>query len=177
MAHITKMVQVGKLFAAGPILDGGDLRGIFIFRAASADEVKALASEDPAIKAERLKLEILPWIGSKGIGVKAMDEYKKNPKMDWTMKKHHLVLLKRGAQTSQPAEEAQKIQIDHLWHIRRMMDEGKMVAAGPFMNNGDLRGIFVLNTEWVEPQSRRLFFFSVTQSSPTAPGELVTPEV
>jgi len=37
----------------------------------SVDEAKALATEDPAIKAERLKLEILPWFGPKGIGVKA----------------------------------------------------------------------------------------------------------
>jgi uncharacterized protein len=147
MANINKMAQAGKLFAAGPIVDNGDLRGIFIFRAASVDEAKALAAEDPAIKAERLKLEILPWFGSKGIGVKAMDEYKKNPKMSWTMKKHHLVLLKRGSQTAHPAAEAQKIQLEHLWNIRRMMDEGKMLAAGPFMNGADLRGIFVFNTE------------------------------
>jgi uncharacterized protein YciI/uncharacterized damage-inducible protein DinB len=150
MANINKMAKSGKLFAAGPMLDNGDLRGIFIFRAASVDEAKALAAEDPAIKAERLKLEILPWFGSKGIGVKAMEEFKKNPDMKWTMKKHHLALLKSGPQTAQPSAEAQKIQLDHLWHIRRMMDEGKMLAAGPFMKDGDLRGIFVFNTESAE---------------------------
>jgi uncharacterized protein YciI len=150
MANINKMAQAGKLFAAGPILDNGDLRGIFIFRAASVDEAKALAADDPMIKAERLKLEILPWFGSKGIGVKAMEEHKKNPDMKWTMKKHHLVLLRRGPQTNQSEAEAQKIQLDHLWSIRRMMDEGKMLAAGPFTNNGELRGIFVFNTESAE---------------------------
>jgi uncharacterized protein YciI len=150
MANINKMAQAGKLFAAGPILDNGALRGIFIFRAASIDEAIALAAEDPAIKAERLKLEILPWFGSKDIGVKAMEEYKKNPKMNWTMKKHHLVLLKRGSQAAQTGVEAQKIQLEHLWNIRRMMDEGKMLAAGPFMKDGDLRGIFVFNTESVD---------------------------
>ncbi len=150
MANINKMAQAGKLFAAGPILDNGALRGIFIFRAASIDEAKALAAEDPAIKAERLKLEILPWFGSKGIGVKAAEEHKKNPDMKWTMKKYHLVLLKRGSQTAQPAAEAQKIQLDHLWNIRQLMDEGKMLAAGPFMTDGDLRGIFVFNTESAE---------------------------
>jgi uncharacterized protein YciI/uncharacterized damage-inducible protein DinB len=150
MANINKMAQMGKLFAAGPILDNGDLRGIFIFRAASIDEAKALAAEDPAVKAERLKLEILPWLGSKGIGVKAAEEHKKNPDMKWTMKKYHLVLLKRGSQTAQPAAEAQKIQLEHLWNIRRLMDQGKMLAAGPFLMDGDLRGIFVFNTESAE---------------------------
>src|SRR5262245_31682696 len=150
MANISKMAQAGKLFAAGPMLDNGDLRGIFIFRAASVDEAKALAAEDPAIKAERLKLEILPWFGSKGIGVKAMEEHKKDPKLGWTMKKYHLAILKRGPQTTQPSAESQMIQLEHLWNTRRMMDEGKMLAAGPFMKDGDLRGIFVLNTESAE---------------------------
>jgi uncharacterized protein YciI/uncharacterized damage-inducible protein DinB len=150
MANINKMAQMGKLFAAGPILDNGDLRGIFIFRAASIDEAKTLASEDPAIKAERLKLEILPWLGSKGIGVKAMEESKKNPDMKWTMKKYHLAILKRGPQTAQPAAEAQKILLDHLRNIRRMMDEGKMLVAGPFMTDADLGGICVFNTESAE---------------------------
>jgi uncharacterized protein YciI len=122
MANINRMAKLGKLFAAGPILDGGELRGIFIFRAASIDEVKALAAEDPAIKAERLKLEILPWFGSKGIGVRAMEEYKKNPDMKWTMKKHHLVLLRRGPQPNQPEAEAQKIQLDHTIFFRVTRD-------------------------------------------------------
>jgi uncharacterized protein YciI len=150
LAHINKMAQMGKLFAAGPILSGGDLRGVFIFRAASVDEAKALAADDPMIKAERLKLEILPWFGSKGIGVRAMEEHKKNPDMKWTMKRYHLALLRRGSQINQPEAEAQKIQLDHLWSIRRMMDEGKMLAAGPFTNNGELRGVFVFNTESAE---------------------------
>ncbi len=150
MANINRMAQLGKLFAAGPILDNGDLRGIFIFRAASVDEVKALAEADPAIKAERLKLEIVPWFGSKGIGVRMMAEYQKNPKMNFTMKKHHLVLLKRGSQPAQPAEEAQKIQLEHLWHLRRLMDEGKMLAAGPLLVNNEIRGIAVFNTESLE---------------------------
>jgi uncharacterized protein YciI len=150
MANINKMAQAGKLFAAGPILGNGELRGIFVFRAASIDEAKALAAEDPAIKAERLKLEILPWFGSKGIGVRAMDEFKKNPDMKWTMKKYHLAILRRGPQATQPAAETQKIQLEHLWNIRRMMDEGKMLTAGPFMKDGDLRGIFVFNTESAE---------------------------
>jgi uncharacterized protein YciI len=150
MANIARMAQMGKLFAAGPILDNGDLRGIFIFRAASSEEARGLAADDPAVKAERLKLEVLPWFGSKGIGVRAMEEYRKNPQMNWTMKRHHLALLKRGPQIEQPATEAEQIQLAHLWHIRRMMDEGKMLAAGPFMNNGELRGILVLNTESIE---------------------------
>jgi uncharacterized protein YciI/uncharacterized damage-inducible protein DinB len=150
MANINKMAQMGKLFAAGPLLDNGDLRGVFIFRAASVDEAKALAAEDPAIKAGRLKLEILPWMGSKGIGVRAMEELKKNPKMDWTMTKYHLALLRSSSKPSPAPAEDEKLQLAHLWNIRRLMDEGKILVAGPFTSGGDLRGIFVYNTESAE---------------------------
>jgi uncharacterized protein len=59
-------------------------------------------------------------------------------------------LLKSGPQTAQPSAEAQQIQLDHLRHIRRMMDEGKMLAAGPFTKDGELCGIFIFNTESAE---------------------------
>jgi uncharacterized protein YciI len=49
------------------------------------------------------------------------------------MRKHHLVFLKKGPQTGQPREEGQKIQMAHLRHLRRLLDEGRMAAAGPMM--------------------------------------------
>lgn len=152
MANISKMAADGKLFAAGPMGDNGDLRGIFIFRGISAEEAKALAAEDPAIKADRLKLDLFPWMAApKAIGGKLMEEYKKNPKVPMTMAKHHFVLLKRNAKSMEgSAEELQKLQIAHLWNVRRLLDEGKAVAAGPVGNAGDLAGIFVFATESME---------------------------
>lgn len=148
MAHIQKMADSGKLMAAGPMMGNGELRGIFLFKAASVEEAKALAADDPAIKAERLKMEILPWVGTKGIGVRAMAEHKKNPQMQWTMKKVHFVLLKRGPNwTATQTAERQKLARDHLWYVRRMLDEGKMLTAGPFGGNSDRLGVFVLATE------------------------------
>ncbi|MGE0884761.1 MAG: YciI family protein [Blastocatellales bacterium] len=148
MAHINKMAMDGKLVAAGPMLDDGDLRGIFLFRAASLDEVKALAAEDPAIKSGRLRLELFSWYAPKGIGVKLMEEYKKNPKMPMTMTRHHFVFLKRGPKyTAESTPEIQKLQLEHLWNIRRLMDSGKMPSAGPLENAGDLAGVFVFATE------------------------------
>src|SRR5262249_33445846 len=137
-------------FAAGPMMDDGDLRGVLIFRAASVEEAKALAAEDPAIRAGRLKLEILPWLGSKGIGVKAMEELKKNPKMNWTMTRYHLALLRSNPKSTMSAAETETTQLDHLRNIRRLMDAGKILVAGPFTSGGDLRGIFVFNTESAE---------------------------
>ena len=45
------MAEQGNLLAAGPFLDDGDLRGIFLFRTTSLAEAEALAASDPAVRA------------------------------------------------------------------------------------------------------------------------------
>ena len=69
LAHIGKMAETGKLILAGPFADGGDLRGLFIFRVDSLEEAKALAEQDPAVKAGRLVIEWHPWYAAKNITV------------------------------------------------------------------------------------------------------------
>jgi uncharacterized protein YciI len=60
MANIHKMWDAKKLIVAGPIEDA-DLRGIFVIQAASLDEAKSLAAEDPAVKAGRLTASVYSW--------------------------------------------------------------------------------------------------------------------
>ena len=60
MANIQKMWDAKKLIVAGPIEDT-ELRGIFVIQAASVDEAKSLAAEDPAVKAGRLTASVYPW--------------------------------------------------------------------------------------------------------------------
>ena len=62
MANIKRLWEEKKMFVAGPIEDPtGDLRGIFVMKAASLDEAKGLAATDPAVKAGRLEAVIYPW--------------------------------------------------------------------------------------------------------------------
>jgi uncharacterized protein YciI len=74
MAHIVKMAETGKLLVAGPFSDNGDLRGMLIFRVDTPEEAKALAEQDPAVKAGRLVLEWHPWFAAKNITVTAKKE-------------------------------------------------------------------------------------------------------
>jgi hypothetical protein len=51
------------------------LRGIFIFDVATRQEAEALAAEDPAVKAGRLKLEFRKWYGPSGLTYKDHANY------------------------------------------------------------------------------------------------------
>ena len=66
LENINRLAASGKLNIAGPFLDDGDLRGIFIFDSNSENEVKAMVENDPAVKAGRLTYEIHPWMTEKG---------------------------------------------------------------------------------------------------------------
>jgi uncharacterized protein YciI len=69
MANIQRMGAEGKLVIAGPFTDDGSLRGLYVFRASSAEEAKALVESDPAVKAGRLRFELHPWYAAKNITV------------------------------------------------------------------------------------------------------------
>lgn len=69
MANIRKMAESGKLIVAGPLMDNGDIRGIFIFKANAPEDVREMAEQDPAIKSGRLVLELHPWYAAAGLRV------------------------------------------------------------------------------------------------------------
>jgi hypothetical protein len=45
-------------------MDGGVIRGIYIFNVSTIEEARQLTATDPAIKAGRLVMELHPWYGS-----------------------------------------------------------------------------------------------------------------
>lgn len=61
LAHIRHMEELGELVLVGPIENGGDLRGILVFRTKDPDLVRKLVAEDPMVKAGRLELELHRW--------------------------------------------------------------------------------------------------------------------
>lgn len=64
MANIRRLADDGVLVMAGPFLDGGELRGIYVFAVDSLTEAEALTATDPAVQAGSLVMELHPWYGS-----------------------------------------------------------------------------------------------------------------
>ncbi len=67
MKNIKRMSNEGTLVLAGPFLDGGELRGIYIFDVKTIEEAEELTKTDPAIQAGSLAMELHPWYGSAAI--------------------------------------------------------------------------------------------------------------
>lgn len=64
LANIRRLAEMGKLVLAGPFMDGGEVRGIYIFNVETVEEAAALTETDPSIQAGRLVMELHPWYGS-----------------------------------------------------------------------------------------------------------------
>jgi len=64
---------------------------------------------------------------------------------EYQMKQYFMVFLKAGPNRSQDSLTTTKIQEGHLNNIARLVNEKKMVLAGPFMDDGPYMGIFVFD--------------------------------
>ncbi len=64
----------------------------------------------------------------------------------YLMQQYFIVFLKSGKNRSQDSTEAAQLQEQHLAHLSRMAEEGYLSLAGPFGDDGNIRGIAVYNT-------------------------------
>jgi uncharacterized protein YciI len=137
LRNVRSMLESGKAIIAGPFADDTDLAGIFILRASSTEEAKNWVDTDPAVKAGFLTAEMHPWY-SQDIFKKANSPLK--------MDTLYLCFLKKGPNRKAgdgSTPEIQELQKAHIANINRLAEMKKLVAAGPFGDDGELRGIFV----------------------------------
>ncbi len=70
---------------------------------------------------------------------------------DYGMKKYVLVILKTGENTTLSREDSSKAFRGHMENMEQLVEEGKLVVAGPLgKNENSYRGIFILNVPTVE---------------------------
>jgi uncharacterized protein YciI len=67
MAHLADLHQAGYLLAAGPLLGGSEesFRGLTILNV-DPEKARRLKEEDPAVRAGRFSVKILPWMVPRG---------------------------------------------------------------------------------------------------------------
>ena len=137
LANVLSMLDSGNAVIAGPMRDDTDLVGIFILRAQSAEEAKTWVDADPSVKSGLFSAEMHPW-WSEDIFKKANSPVK--------MSTVYLGFLKKGPnrkESDDQVPEIQELQKAHIANIQRLAKLGKLVVAGPFGDDGILRGIFV----------------------------------
>ena|SRR2546425_3304874 len=138
LANVLSLFDSGKAVIAGPFGDNTDLAGVFVLRASSAAEAKTWVDADPAVKAGLMVPEMHPW-WAEDIFKKANSPLKLNTVF--------FAFLKRGPNRKEGDDknpEIQELQKAHIANIQRLAAMKKLIVAGPFGDNGDLRGIFVL---------------------------------
>ncbi|MDX9695304.1 MAG: YciI family protein [Bacteroidales bacterium] len=94
------------------------------------------------IKANETQAIVEPVIDSSLIKKLKADEY--------GMKQYVIAFLKRGPNKAKDSTEAANLQKAHLDNIIRLADEGKLILAGPFMDNDDVRGIYIFDVTTIE---------------------------
>jgi len=148
--HLARLAELNRQrinLLYGPFLDNGDLRGILIMDVKDADAAKRLMADDPFVKAGAMVADVRPWMGPKGW-------FKDPPDRDVThpgaLEQFVFGFLVRGPNRSQSEAEAGQIQAGHLAYMDGLGKQGKLVAAGPFLDEGDARGIVIYRVANVE---------------------------
>ncbi len=69
---------------------------------------------------------------------------------DYGMRQYVFAYLKKGPNRDYDSAKTAEIQRAHLHNITRLAEEGKLVLAGPFMDETEIRGIYVFAVESLE---------------------------
>jgi uncharacterized protein YciI len=113
-----------------------------IFRAKSAEEARTWADADPAVKSGFFVAEMHPWWS---------EDVMKKPTTPVKLTTVYLALLTRGPKwTPEKTPATEELQKAHIANIVRLAGLKKLVVAGPFGDNGELRGIFVFKVSSIE---------------------------
>lgn len=136
MANIRRLHSEHKLLVAGPFLDDGVLRGIFVLQASSLAEAQGWANSDPAIKAGRLQAEVHgPWAIPPG---RIHETTTPN-----TLEQYSLLFADQGDKWDPKSAGLQDLIKRHVAYLTGLMANNSLAVAGPFLDGGALKGVFI----------------------------------
>ena len=139
-AYVEGLITNGKLALWGEVSSEGGLREIGVVMTESIEEARAMTQLFPAVKAGMLKADVLSWYAARNLV--------KPAQAPLTPSGYVFGLLVRGPKsTREQTEETRKIQEGHMANINRLAEMGKLVLAGPFVDGGDRRGVFIFKVD------------------------------
>ena len=65
--------------------------------------------------------------------------------MERDLKQYYFVMLTKGPNCNQDSATLAQLQAGHLANIDNMKEQGKLLVAGPFGDDGDWRGILIFD--------------------------------
>ncbi|WP_209319630.1 YciI family protein [Ancylomarina longa] len=66
------------------------------------------------------------------------------------MSKYIIALLKKSSKRNHDSQSAEKLQKAHLENIGRLLKKSKFVLAVPFLDDDEIRGVYIFNVETIE---------------------------
>jgi uncharacterized protein YciI len=126
----------------GPFQDNGTLRGIAILDVPDAAAARKVFADDPYVKAGHMVVDVKPWMGPRG--------WFHLPDSPATPEAFIFGFLMIGPTTTHTPAQVKEIQAGHLAYMDELHKQGKLVAAGPFGDGSDFRGIVIYRVKNVE---------------------------
>jgi uncharacterized protein YciI len=139
-AYTEGLITSGKLALWGEVESEGSLREIGVVRTESIEEARTMTQFFPAVKARMLKAEVLSWYAARNL-IKPVQA--PLTRSDYVFG----LLVRPPKSTTEQTEETKKIQEGHMANINRLAETGKLVLAGPFVDGGDRRGVFIFKVD------------------------------
>jgi len=151
-AHLANLAALNRKrinVAYGPVVDGGDLRGIAILDVPSAEEATRAFESDPFVKSRAMVVEVHPWMAPKNwFNPPATTQLDQPNPQD--LEQLVLGFLVRGPNPSRSGGGGDDIQKGHLAYMDSLHKQGKLVAAGPFADNTASRGVVIYRVASVD---------------------------
>jgi len=154
LANIQKLAKEDKLLIAGPFDGGG---GIFVMNTSSVEQAKEWIATDPAIAANRYRIETLPWTPRVG-GACLVDSDAEFVTYTYVRFNTHI--------TKFNVQDAPLWFKKHDDHIDKIVDAGTVISEGVFDNSDG--SVLVLEGE-LDPQ--------VIMNDPAVQNGIIVPEI
>ncbi|MEJ2003723.1 MAG: hypothetical protein P8X57_01895 [Cyclobacteriaceae bacterium] len=123
LENIGKLAREGKLLVAGPFNSGG---GIFIMNTADMQLARQWILSDPAIRANRFRIEMFEWTPRIGNACLAGEEA--------AMKEHTFVRYVPHI-TKFNVQQSPRLFLEHDRYLDKNLDKSNVLAEGIFGNN------------------------------------------